>query len=719
MLRPLRSHLARKLLVYVMPVVLVIGLIATVPAAAATRKALINGDTVSSFGGPSQEEAIATNLGFAVTVVDDTIWATYTASDFGAYDLLIAGDPTCGLLPPGLGTSAPVYGPVVLGLAGGRTSAGNRIVVGTDPVFHDGGDYTSPGARGTIIREGIAYAGSQPGRTGMYFDATCGANTTDPDQIAETLAILEALSAGSGIWTIDAEPPCGGSVSLIASNPSFADLTTASLQGWGCSVHESFPTFRNDWSALAVATDTVSHPTCGVDPATNANACGEAYILIAGSSIVVESLVISVSPLTSTNPVGTSHKVTANVHDASGAPPVAGQLVAFSVTGVNAGATGTCVPVDCKSDASGNVSFTYADGAGAGDDTIKASFTDGNGSLQTATAQKRWETVTTKSTSTTYTGGTSVQYSDAVTLSGTLLDTSGVPVGIAGKQLDFTLGTQNASAGPTNASGNASTSLTVTQLPGSVSAVATAFAGDATYAASNDSDPFAINKEDCTLAYTGDILVNAANMTTLSAQFGEPDTSPGVWTNKTITFTVTNSSLTAQTFTATTNMAGVASTTAALGPDVYAVGVSFAGDGYYLPCASSTDTLVTVSGAAAKITGGGWISGQVGHTSFGFNVIQDVTGLHGQLQVRVRSGKDRFHSTSVLTLTTGTISGTWTGTGRWNGVDGYTFTVSVVDNGTSGKRGDTISIAIVNPSNVTVFTTNGVQPLKGGNIVVH
>ena len=224
-------------------------------------------------------------------------------------------------------------------------------------------------------------------------------------------------------------PPCGGSVSLIASNPSFADLTTASLQGWSCSVHKSFPTFRDDWSALAVATDTPSHPTCGVDPGTGSNACGEAYILIAGSSIVVNSLVISVSPLDDTNPVGTSHTVTANVHAAGGAPVVAGQLVDFTVTGQNAGASGTCVPADCKSDVNGNVAFTYSDGNGAGDDTIKASFTDTAGSLQTATAQKHWVAVATKSTSTTYTGGASVQYSDSAALSGTLLDTSGVPVG--------------------------------------------------------------------------------------------------------------------------------------------------------------------------------------------------------------------------------------------------------------------------------------------------
>jgi hypothetical protein len=353
-------------------------------AQAAAPKALINASTV--VGSPSQEEQIATASGFAVTVVDDATWGTLTAADFGQYDLLIAGDPGCGSLPPGLVSSASVYGPVVLGLAGGRTLAGNRIVVGTDPVFHDGGDFTSPGARGTIIREGIAFAASRPGRTGMYFDATC----SDDFQTADTHTILNALSAGGGVWTVDGTPPCGGSVSLIASNLSFGDLTTASLQGWGCSVHEAFPTFPTDWSALAVATDTVTKPTCGVDPGTGLNACGEAYILVAGSSIVVNSLVISVSPLDATNAVGTTHTVTANVHDASGAPPVAGQLVDFTVTGQNAGASGTCVPVDCKSDINGDVSFTYSDGAGAGDDTIKASFTDSAGSLQTATAQKHW-----------------------------------------------------------------------------------------------------------------------------------------------------------------------------------------------------------------------------------------------------------------------------------------------------------------------------------------
>ncbi|HLQ47904.1 MAG TPA: post-COAP-1 domain-containing protein, partial [Candidatus Dormibacteraeota bacterium] len=295
---------------------------------------------------------------------------------------------------------------------------------------------------------------------------------------------------------------------------------------------------------------------------------------------------------------------------------------------------------------------------------------------------------------------------------------------IAGENLDFVLGTDTKSAGPTDAAGNASAApYNELQTPGSVSQVSVSFAGDATtnpaLLPSNSSSPFSINKEDCTLAYTGDILVNAANPTTLSAQFGELDATHGDWTGKLVTFTVLDAALNPYgPFTASTDSSGLATTTAPLGPNVYTVSASFAGDDFYLNCAAA-DTLVTVQAANAKITGGGWISQTTGNTSFGFNVIQDVTGLKGQLQVRVKNGKDRFHSTSVLTLNSSGNSGTWTGTGRWDGITGYTFTVSVVDNGTSGKKGDTISIVIKSPALLTVFTTNGPQPLKGGNIVVH
>jgi hypothetical protein len=97
---------------------------------------------------------------------------------------------------------------------------------------------------------------------------------------------------------------------------------------------------------------------------------------------------ISLTPATATNPAGTDHTVTANV--TSGGSPVADQVVTFSVTGQNAGAIGTCVLASCATDASGNVTFTYHDTNGAGDDTITASFTDATGALQSATAAKHW-----------------------------------------------------------------------------------------------------------------------------------------------------------------------------------------------------------------------------------------------------------------------------------------------------------------------------------------
>jgi len=379
-----RRRVAAALVSAALPASLIFGSIGAPSAAAAVRTALIDGATVT--GSPSLEEQAAVAAGFTVTIVPDATWATYTASDFGQYDLLIAGDPFCGTLPAGLVSSASVWGSVVLGTAGGRTQAGNRIIVGTDPELHSG---ANPGAI-TLINEGVAFAGAQVGRTGMYLDTTCAANYFG--QSAETLTVVNAISspAASGTWTIDANPPCGGNVSLIASVPgSFPTLTTADLEGWGCSVHESFPTFTSDFAALAVATDTTTAPTCGIDPGTGLSACGEAYILIAGSGIIVTSGSISLTPTDATNPVGTDHTVTAHVTDGSGAALV-GQLVAFSVTGINAGATGTCVPVTCATDPLGNVTFTYHDTNGAGDDTIKASFTDATGSLQEATAQKHW-----------------------------------------------------------------------------------------------------------------------------------------------------------------------------------------------------------------------------------------------------------------------------------------------------------------------------------------
>jgi hypothetical protein len=342
-------------------------------------RALINAETVA--GGANSPEALAaTAQGYQVDVVSAATWSAMTAAQFGQYSVIIAGDPYCAGVANSFTANANVWAPVVMGKAGGRMRAGNRILVGTDPVTHGA---SADNDRGSIIRTGIAFASKQPGTTGLFFDASC-----DYTDHARTLATLGLLSTGSGSWTETNDAPCGGAVSLIAAESSFVGLTSDSLQGWGCSVHETFPTFPTDWSALAVATDTPTKPSCGVDPNTGVSACGQAYILIAGSSVVVTSGSISVTPLNDTGPVNTSHTV--HAHASSAGSPLINQPITFTITGVNAGVSGTCSSAGCKTDVNGDVSFSYVGGNSAGDDTIKASFTDATGSNQAATAQKHW-----------------------------------------------------------------------------------------------------------------------------------------------------------------------------------------------------------------------------------------------------------------------------------------------------------------------------------------
>ncbi len=105
------------------------------------------------------------------------------------------------------------------------------------------------------------------------------------------------------------------------------------------------------------------------------------------------------APATATNELGSdhTHTVTATLLGPAGA--VGGYLVSFAVGGQNAGATGTCSPADCKTDAGGNVTFTYSVAvapSSVGTDTITANVTLGspNGQTDTETVQKKWADTT-------------------------------------------------------------------------------------------------------------------------------------------------------------------------------------------------------------------------------------------------------------------------------------------------------------------------------------
>jgi hypothetical protein len=81
---------------------------------------------------------------------------------------------------------------------------------------------------------------------------------------------------------------------------------------------------------------------------------------------------LALTPPAGSNPVGQASTITATVTDQEGRP-LAGIPVTFSITtGPNAGATGTTDPADGRTDANGQVRFTYVGAGGPGTDTIVA-----------------------------------------------------------------------------------------------------------------------------------------------------------------------------------------------------------------------------------------------------------------------------------------------------------------------------------------------------------
>jgi hypothetical protein len=371
---------------------------ALAPAAGATpvaKSALINGDSVLASDGfekegtpISLEQHAAEAAGFTVTVVSGQEWAEMSASDFANYSVLIIGDPSCGTAPGSALESAPRWTAAVMGTSGSNRRVGNRVLVGTDPEYH----YPEHNGAEHLVQDGIAYAGEAEGATGVYFDASCD----DPEEL-EVTSILDHLTVeGPGHWSANMNVPCGGSVSQAASIPAFetgeSKLQDGDIEGWECSVHQTYPEFPSDWYAVALATDTESKPTCGVDPESKEEVCGQAYVLAAGSSIVAEAPNVKVTPAEGSDPAGGSHSLTATVERGG---PLKGVAVTFVVTGQNAGVRGSCTTPggaadpECLTDENGEVVFTYADAEKAGTDTINASITLGE-ATEHATAAETW-----------------------------------------------------------------------------------------------------------------------------------------------------------------------------------------------------------------------------------------------------------------------------------------------------------------------------------------
>lgn len=171
----------------------------------------------------------------------------------------------------------------------------------------------------------------------------------------------------------------------------------------------------------------------------------------------------------------------------------------------------------------------------------------------------------------------SAQYSDTATLQARLTDAAGAP--LVGKQLNFSLGSQSASA-VTDGGGLATVSVPVSDAPGDHHASVNFAGQEGALSPSIASVPFEIRKEDSAL----DLVVQGnAGHRTLSATLSDADSAAGV-AGRTITF----SSKGAELGQATTNEAGVATFNAPPGGGRKATyQANFAGDSLYLGAGDS------------------------------------------------------------------------------------------------------------------------------------
>ncbi|HEX6085767.1 MAG TPA: DNA/RNA non-specific endonuclease [Thermoanaerobaculia bacterium] len=145
---------------------------------------------------------------------------------------------------------------------------------------------------------------------------------------------------------------------------------------------------------------------------------------------------------------------------------------------------------------------------------------------------------------------------------------------------------------------------------------------------------------------------------------------------------------------------------------IYTVDVLLADDDGATAASSFRSMIVTDAGAGS-VTGGGWIDTQAGKGTLVVSAKYLKHGLEGTVKFDVAGSS--FTATTYEWLVVSGSTATVKGTGKVDGVAGYTFLVTVND-----ANPDTFGLRIWNPlTNAVVFDTTTPQPLAGGSITIH
>lgn len=204
--------------------------------AVTSKKILIYGPSMWPF--PPNEQSIATAQGHLVTVATAAAWSSLGTADFKQFDAIVFGDANCtqdvSVLTSAVANKA-VWSSAV---------TGSEIIIGSDPIYH----LIRNGLAGAqkLIANGINFAASGPG-TGLYASLSCYYFDVSP---ATHVDFLSAI----GDFRLQGQGGCPDLVTIVQpSHPAMANISSAELSGWGCSVHEFVTSFPSTFSVLATS----------------------------------------------------------------------------------------------------------------------------------------------------------------------------------------------------------------------------------------------------------------------------------------------------------------------------------------------------------------------------------------------------------------------------------------------------------------------------------